>query len=414
MASGCVVIYRGKRGLVYRIKFTDSTGRQVMETLGPARAGPEVVWTRRRAEKALRDRLGEVEAKRWRRTSPVAFEEWARRWLDQGETRRDWKPRTTAAYTTVTERLIAAFKGKRLADLRPADVAAYVAKKTKDGLAAATVNRDVSILHDILKVAVREELIGSNPAAGAERPRLRQKRWRILTPAEVAKVARSFTDEQARVAFLVLVMCGLRRHELQALRWKHVDLVEDVLRVTDSKTEDGVRSIAIPPSLAEALWQHRRRSRFQGDERLVFHNPDRGTVYRAETFAAQFAAALKKAGITDAMRPFHDLRHTAITNDAASGSSPIAVMTKAGHSDMRTTKRYLHLAGVVFRDEAERLERRYGLAAAADPADEPQAASRTADSDHDGSANRFGRTLYLDSLPSDAPHRQLTAAGGAP
>jgi hypothetical protein len=33
-------------------------------------------------------------------------------------------------------------------------------------------------------------------------------------------------------------------------------------------------------------------------------------------------------------------------------------MTKASHSDMKTTKRYLHLAGVVFRDEAEALERR--------------------------------------------------------
>ncbi len=58
------------------------------------------------------------------------------------------------------------------------------------------------------------------------------------------------------------------------------------------------------------------------------------------------------------VRPFHDLRHTAITNDAAAGSSPIAVMSKAGHASMSTTKRYLHLAGVVFRDEAEALERR--------------------------------------------------------
>jgi hypothetical protein len=33
-------------------------------------------------------------------------------------------------------------------------------------------------------------------------------------------------------------------------------------------------------------------------------------------------------------------------------------MAKAGHSSMGTTKRYLHLAGVVFRDEAEALERR--------------------------------------------------------
>ncbi len=33
-------------------------------------------------------------------------------------------------------------------------------------------------------------------------------------------------------------------------------------------------------------------------------------------------------------------------------------MTKARHSDMKTTKRYLHLGGVVFRDEAAALERR--------------------------------------------------------
>jgi hypothetical protein len=36
-------------------------------------------------------------------------------------------------------------------------------------------------------------------------------------------------------------------------------------------------------------------------------------------------------------------------------------MTKAGHASMSTTKRYLHLAGAVFRDEAAALENRYGL-----------------------------------------------------
>jgi hypothetical protein len=54
----------------------------------------------------------------------------------------------------------------------------------------------------------------------------------------------------------------------------------------------------------------------------------------------------------------HRGNHTAITNDAAAGSSAIAVMTKAGHASMATTKQYLHLAGTVFRDEAEALERR--------------------------------------------------------
>ena len=63
------------------------------------------------------------------------------------------------------------------------------------------------------------------------------------------------------------------------------------------------------------------------------------------------------SGITDHVRPFHDLRHTAITLDAASGASGPAIMTKAGHSSFATTQTYLHLAGTVLRDEAERMER---------------------------------------------------------
>ena len=52
------------------------------------------------------------------------------------------------------------------------------------------------------------------------------------------------------------------------------------------------------------------------------------------------------------MRPFHDLRVT------IAGANPVALMTKAGHANMATTKRYLLLAGVVFAAEAEALERR--------------------------------------------------------
>ena len=58
------------------------------------------------------------------------------------------------------------------------------------------------------------------------------------------------------------------------------------------------------------------------------------------------------------MRPFHDLRVTSITNDAIAGANPVALMTKAGHASMATTKRYLKLAGVVFREEAAAQERR--------------------------------------------------------
>jgi len=47
-----------------------------------------------------------------------------------------------------------------------------------------------------------------------------------------------------------------------------------------------------------------------------------------------------------------------ITNDAIAGANPVALMTKAGHTSMATTRRYLRLAGVVFAEEAAALKRR--------------------------------------------------------
>jgi hypothetical protein len=44
--------------------------------------------------------------------------------------------------------------------------------------------------------------------------------------------------------------------------------------------------------------------------------------------------------------------------DTAPGSSRIALIAKAGHSDMKTMRIYLHLAGTVFREEVAKLERR--------------------------------------------------------
>jgi integrase len=204
--------------------------------------------------------------------------------------------------------------------------------------------------------AVVTERMDRNPADGVPHPRAAQRKGNALRPDEVQALAKAFTGEQDRLVFLTLVLTGLRRAELQSLRWADVDLIENRLRVVDSKTELGSRSVAISPSLAEQLWQRRRSSSYRADTDRVFCHPDAGTVYRYETFSDALKAAYKAAGMTfpEGMRPFHDLRVTSITNDAIA----VALMTKAGHASMATTRRYLRLAGVVFADEAAALERR--------------------------------------------------------
>lgn len=268
--TGSVVVYKGKRGKVFRLKFRDADGRQVMETLGAERDG----WTEKKAQSELRERLVRVERKGWRKPTPLKFGDYVETWFEESERKRQWKPLTVKAYRTVLERLRGHFGPMALATIRPRDVAGYVREASRE-YGPSTVNRDLSVLHDALGSAVREELIETNPAARAERPRIPKNRWRILEPVEVAEVARAFVDPQHRLVFVVLCLTGVRRFELMALRWRDIDFVDCVLRVRESKSEEGERSIALGPELMEELWQHRRRSSFYGDDERGVLQPAR-------------------------------------------------------------------------------------------------------------------------------------------
>jgi integrase len=147
------------------------------------------------------------------------------------------------------------------------------------------------------------------------------------------------------------------------------------------KSEAGRRTIALGGRVASELFDHRRRSPFKDDAERVFPNPRTGNPFDVGRYSELFGKALKRAKIEGRVRPFHDLRHGSITNAAAAGTPPEALMSRAGHSDYATTRRYIDLAGERFREEADRLEqrlwgesgrkKRYKLAASS-PGDETQ------------------------------------------
>jgi integrase len=241
------------------------------------------------------------------------------------------------AYRFVRARLVEEFGPMPLASIRPRHVAEF-ASKSKHG--ASTVGRDLALLHAILDSAEREELIDSNPARRIERPKLPRRRWRLLAPAEVPVVARAFTDERARRVFLTLMLTGLRRSEVERLRWRDLDLLEGTLRVVESKSEEGERLVALPPTLQKELADHYATAAFRADSDYVFGHPQRGTrLDGSKWYPQQFRKALTAAGISDYIRPFHDARHASLTNLAATGASPLVVMATAGHRSMATTRR---------------------------------------------------------------------------
>jgi integrase len=360
--GAAVVEYKGKRGRVFRIKYRDAEGHQVMETIGAERDGV----TRKIAESELSERLVRVERKGYQRPKALTFGEYADTWLAEGTRSQGWRPATIAVYrNAINNYLEPAFGTTRLDAVRPRDFAGFVrdAMTRPQGrhdmpLSGKFVNLLLNIAFSIYKSAYAEELVDANPVAGVKRPKVERRRWRILQPVEVGRVLAAFADEQARTMFLTLMLTGLRRFELLGLRWRDVNLVEGVLRVAVSKSEEGERTIALSPALVDALAAQYQRTAFRGDDELVFCHPERGSKVDHEWYAAEFRAALAEAGLEGYIRPFHDARHGSLTNMAATSASPTALMATAGHRSMATTKQYLHLAGVVFPDEAAALEQR--------------------------------------------------------
>lgn len=381
MPDGSAIIkYSGKRGTVFRIKYRDATGRQVQETLGKASDG----WTRRKAEAALRARLVEIEREGYRRPEPKTFASFAREWLATYPEAKELKRSTVEGYRLIIEKhLRPAFGPSKLGAIDAEALGRYLTVKRQRGLAPRTLNRHLNLLNAMLTAALRRGLIRSNPVPSVDRPREPRRRWRILSPAEIGRVERAFDEliadasgeerawrEQARVIWLVLIGAGLRRGELLGLRWRAVHLADPdgaFLRIAETfvragidtpKSDAGERTVALGGRLASELFDHRGRTAFAGDDERVFCSPTKGTPFDVARYATTFRLALTKAGITDYVRPFHDGRHTSITNAAAAGTPPAALMARAGHSDFKTTQGYIDLAGETFRTEAERLERR--------------------------------------------------------
>ena len=127
MASGTVIRYDGKRGTVWRIKYADATGRQVMETVGAERDGGRGRRERGVAGQALGRAAEGVPAAEADDVPPVR-----QTWFAEGEKRRRWKPTTVAQYRSVHARLVETFGPMPLAAIRPRHVAEYVAGQSAD------------------------------------------------------------------------------------------------------------------------------------------------------------------------------------------------------------------------------------------------------------------------------------------
>jgi integrase len=376
--EGSVIRYKGRRGIVWRIRYIDASGRRVIET-----CGLEPGWTRKRAERALRNRLTDVEREGYEKPDRLTFSEFADRWFIDHLPARNLKPTTVETYGFALAHMVGFFGDSPLTELaqHPALIDRYVAAKVRQGLAPKTINNHLLTLNVMLKQAVRWKLIHVNPVADVERPRLQDSNSQVLTESEISRLWAAYGQLEhealgskrgwwrlARTITFVCLGTAMRRGELLGLRWRDVQLLEGLVQVreafvrgrfTTPKSRASRRLVELGSRTQELLTEHWQTSAHTGDDDLVFGHPDTGGPLDPSRLSRQYLRpALRRAGIDRPFRPFHDLRHTALTHEAAAGNPQVYVQLRAGHSQGAMTEKYIHAAQVLFPGAAQRGEDR--------------------------------------------------------
>jgi integrase len=210
------------------------------------------------------------------------------------------------------------------------------------------------VLKLALKQAVRWELLHRNPADAVQPPKVEKRRMTTYDMAQTAALLECLKGQRIYVPALLAVLCGLRRGEIAALRWRNVDLEKGSLAVVESveqlngrarlkETKSGrVRTVALPLTVREELKAHRMAQARQmlklgirlGDDNFVCALED-GSPMQPTFITHEWVRAIK--GTSLPRYRFHDLRHAHGTHMLASGTHIKVASERLGHSKVGIT-----------------------------------------------------------------------------
>lgn len=241
-------------------------------------------------------------------------------------------------------------------------------ERLKAGIKPATVNRNLGALKAALNRAVEWGIIEYNPLAKVKPAKLDQKGIvRYLSDDEETRLRKALIDREARIRaeresankwrsergypvkpeygpcvdyvrpiILLALNTGMRRGEIFNLEWS--DIQNKVLTVKGGGAKSGqTRHIPLNDEAAQILADWKAST--QSDKGLVFTGREGG---RLDNINKSWRRIMVEAAITDFR--FHDLRHTFASRLVMAGVDLNTVRELLGHSDLKMTLRYAHLA----------------------------------------------------------------------
>jgi integrase len=340
------------------------------------------VGTKRKAQDECARLISSLQSGTYLEPAKITVGQFLDRWLEDVKARVTAK--TQERYSEIVRKNINPLLGAViLTKLRPMQISEAYAKalssghrKGKGGLAPSTVRYLHVILKASMRQAVRWQILARNPVDAVDPPKIERTAMNTYDLAQTADLIEATRGTRMTITVILAVLCGLRRGEIAALRWRNINLDAAQLAVTESaeQTKAGVRyktpksgkgrTVALSARVVNELRSHRVQQAQEllklgvplMDDAFVVAQAD-GSPLQPRTITHQWHLLLANNKALPRIR-FHDLRHAHATHMLASGVHPKIASERLGHSKVGITMDlYSHVMPGMQEDAAARVDR---------------------------------------------------------
>jgi len=238
------------------------------------------------------------------------------------------------------DRVRAAFGRRAAQSIRKSEIIDWLASEArKHHWKPASRNRYAAAISLVFRVAVEDEKLPFNPAAGIRRLREENQRTRFLSPDEEGKltavIRRRFPDYLP--VFLLALHTGMRTSELLRARVGDYDRKTGKMLVRQKKVRNSpaFRYVPLTPIGVSSYQQPAGKRKAGGP---LCRKMEGG---RLEDTRYWFDPCVAEAGLVNCV--WYTLRHTAASSWVMSGVPLAAVALFLGHQNISMTMRYSHL-----------------------------------------------------------------------
>jgi site-specific recombinase XerD len=239
---------------------------------------------------------------------------------------------------------------ERLGAVTPSLLEAYKADRVSKGIKPSTLNRELNTIKAMFNKAMAWGALAKNPAVTVRKLKETHKKIRYFSRDEVAVLLKAASDRM-RPMIETFLHTGFRRDELIHLSWADVDFKNKVVSVQakdDWHPKDyETRHIPMTARLAEVLREIPR-----GDDTHVFKNGG-GSALNPDVLSSDFSHLVRSRGLKNAT--VHTLRHTFASHLVMNSVDLYTVQKLLGHSSIKTTEIYAHLAPDFLRSAMDKL-----------------------------------------------------------